>query len=75
MLALRESVPNAFLLAPSFSRQEHRIGYLAINEVPVSINQGIIATICDGEIPNYYASFLGQEHGCNKRKSWWHNIF
>jgi len=33
------------------------IGYLAINEVPVSINQGIIAMVCDGEIPNYYAFF------------------
>jgi type I restriction enzyme S subunit len=33
------------------------IGYLAINEVPVSINQGIIAMICDGEIPNHYAFF------------------
>jgi len=33
------------------------IGYLAINEVPVSINQGIIAMICNGEIPNYYAFF------------------
>ena len=33
------------------------IGYLAINEVPVSINQGIIAMICDCEIPNYYVFF------------------
>jgi len=30
------------------------IGYLAITEVPVSINQGIIAMICDGPVPNYY---------------------
>ena len=30
------------------------IGYLAITEVPVSVNQGIIAMICDKELPNYY---------------------
>ena len=30
------------------------IGYLAVTEVPVSINQGIIAMICNGELPNYY---------------------
>ncbi|MBW1976273.1 MAG: restriction endonuclease subunit S, partial [Deltaproteobacteria bacterium] len=33
------------------------IGYLAVNEVPVSINQGIIAMVCDCEIPNYYVFF------------------
>ncbi|RLC26271.1 MAG: restriction endonuclease subunit S [Deltaproteobacteria bacterium] len=33
------------------------IGYLAINEVPVSVNQGIIAMICDGALPNYYVFF------------------
>lgn len=38
------------------------IGYLAINEVPVSINQGIIAMICDGEIPNYYALFWAKNN-------------
>jgi len=30
------------------------IGYLATTEVPVSVNQGIIAMICEGELPNYY---------------------
>jgi len=30
------------------------IGYLAINEVPVSVNQGIIAMICSRDLPNYY---------------------
>lgn len=30
------------------------IGYLAINEVPVSVNQGIIAMICSGDLPNHY---------------------
>jgi len=30
------------------------IGYLAINEVLVSVNQGIIAMICNGDLPNHY---------------------
>lgn len=30
------------------------IGYLAIAETPVSVNQGIIAMVCDGELPNLY---------------------
>jgi len=30
------------------------IGYLAIAEVPVSVNQGIIAMVCDGDLPNQY---------------------
>jgi type I restriction enzyme S subunit len=30
------------------------IGYLAIAESPVSINQGIIAMVCDRELPNLY---------------------
>jgi type I restriction enzyme S subunit len=30
------------------------IGYLAIAEVPVTVNQGIIAMICDKELPNLY---------------------
>ncbi|MFH1892666.1 MAG: restriction endonuclease subunit S [Candidatus Zixiibacteriota bacterium] len=30
------------------------IGYLAIAETPVSINQGIIAMVCDDELPNLY---------------------
>lgn len=34
------------------------IGYLAITEVQVSVNQGIIAMICDGELPNLYVLFL-----------------
>ena len=33
------------------------IGYLAINEVPISINQGIIAMICNSILPNYYVFF------------------
>jgi len=30
------------------------IGYLVISEIPVAINQGFIAMICDGELPNHY---------------------
>src|SRR5205814_759466 len=30
------------------------IGYLAITEVPVTVNQGFIAMICDGPVPNHY---------------------
>jgi len=30
------------------------IGYLAIAEVPMAINQGFIALICDRELPNHY---------------------
>lgn len=30
------------------------IGYLAVAEVPVSVNQGVIAMICDGDLPNLY---------------------
>jgi len=36
------------------------IGYLAIAEIPVSINQGIIAMICDGALPNLYVLFWTQ---------------
>ncbi len=30
------------------------IGYLAISQVPVAVNQGFIAMVCDKEVPNYY---------------------
>jgi len=30
------------------------IGYIAISEIPVAINQGFIAMICDNVLPNYY---------------------
>ena len=29
------------------------IGYLAITEIAVSVNQGIIAMICNGDLPNH----------------------
>jgi len=30
------------------------IGYIALTKIPVSINQGFIAIICDRALPNYY---------------------
>lgn len=30
------------------------IGYLAITNVPVAVNQGFIAMVCDGLVPNHY---------------------
>jgi type I restriction enzyme S subunit len=30
------------------------IGYMAIAEVPVAVNQGFIAIICNGSLPNHY---------------------
>jgi type I restriction enzyme, S subunit len=30
------------------------IGYLAISEVPVAVNQGFIALVCDAELSNYF---------------------
>jgi len=33
------------------------IGYLAITEVPVSVNQGIIAMICNKNLPNHYVLY------------------
>ncbi len=33
------------------------IGYLAITEIPISINQGIIAMVCGSLIPNLYILF------------------
>ena len=38
------------------------IGYLAITEVPVAVNQGIIAMICDRELPNLYVLHWAKEN-------------
>ncbi len=38
------------------------IGYLAVAEVPVAINQGIIAMICDKELPNLYVLQWAKEN-------------
>lgn len=37
------------------------IGYLAISEVPVAVNQGFIAMICDKRLPNVFAWLWTQE--------------
>jgi type I restriction enzyme S subunit len=38
------------------------IGYLAISEVPVAVNQGFIAMICDKALPNYFVRLWAQEN-------------
>ena len=38
------------------------IGYLAVAETPVSVNQGIIAMVCDGELPNLYVLHWTKEN-------------
>ena len=38
------------------------IGYLAIAAIPVTVNQGIIAMICDKELPNYYVLLWAQQN-------------
>jgi type I restriction enzyme S subunit len=38
------------------------IGYTAIADVEVAINQGIAAMVCDGPVPNYYAYFWSKEN-------------
>ena len=43
-------LPNGTVLLSSRAP----IGYLAITEIPVAVNQGFIAMICDKELPNQY---------------------
>lgn len=38
------------------------IGYLAINEVPISVNQGLIAMICEGVLSNHYVLHWTREN-------------
>lgn len=38
------------------------IGYAAIADLPVAINQGIAAMVCDADVPNYYAYFWVREN-------------
>ncbi|MBM3890771.1 MAG: restriction endonuclease subunit S, partial [Verrucomicrobia bacterium] len=38
------------------------IGYLAISEVPVAVNQGFIAMVCDKKLPNYYVRLWAKEN-------------
>ena len=36
------------------------IGYIAVTEVPVAVNQGIIAMVCDQDLPNQYVLHWAQ---------------
>lgn len=38
------------------------IGYLAISEIPVSINQGFIAMLCDKRVSNYFMYFWTKQN-------------
>ena len=38
------------------------VGYLAISQVPVCVNQGIIAMICDGQLSNYYVLLWAKQN-------------
>jgi type I restriction enzyme S subunit len=38
------------------------IGYLAISDVPVAVNQGFIAMVCDKELPNFYVRLWAKEN-------------
>lgn len=38
------------------------IGYTALSEIPLAINQGFIALVCDKELPNYYVLNWIQSH-------------
>ena len=38
------------------------VGYLAIAQIPVCVNQGFIAMICDGPVSNYYVLNWTQVH-------------
>lgn len=38
------------------------IGYLAIAEVPVAVNQGFVAMLCDGPLPNHYVLHWTREN-------------
>jgi type I restriction enzyme S subunit len=38
------------------------IGYLVISQVPVAVNQGFIAMICDKALPNYFVRLWAQDN-------------
>lgn len=44
------------------------IGYLAITNVPTAVNQGFIALVCDGELPNVWI-LLWLQHNMEEIKS------
>jgi len=50
------SKTNSGLLSPGTVLLSSRapIGYLAITDIPVAVNQGFIAMVCDRELPSFY---------------------
>jgi type I restriction enzyme S subunit len=38
------------------------IGYLAVSQVPISVNQGFIAMVCDQELPNHYVRLWAKQN-------------
>lgn len=38
------------------------IGYLAVSQVPISVNQGFIAMVCDKELPNHYVRLWAKQN-------------
>jgi type I restriction enzyme S subunit len=38
------------------------IGYLAISEVPIAVNQGFIAMVCDKELPNHFVRLWAKQN-------------
>ena len=51
------------------------IGYLAITEIPVTVNQGFIAMICGGPLPNHYVLHWARpQHGDHHRKCKRHDV-
>jgi type I restriction enzyme S subunit len=38
------------------------IGYLAVTEVPVAVNQGFIAMVCEGPLPNHFVRMWAQHN-------------
>jgi type I restriction enzyme, S subunit len=38
------------------------IGYLAISEAPVAVNQGFIAMVCDKELPNHFVRLWAKQN-------------
>jgi type I restriction enzyme S subunit len=38
------------------------IGYVAVTETPVAVNQGFIAMVCEGPVPNHYVRMWTQQN-------------
>ena len=53
-LGLQQISSGLLLIGTVLLSSRAPIGYLAITQVPVAINQGFIAILCNEQIPNYY---------------------